>query len=88
MAGLIVVFSALGGTTGSIITGSLFEAFDGTTAFYFSLVPIGVLMFALWRLKKCSAGVIVADAELAAGHLDIRMIENPVFSGRMLRCGG
>jgi fucose permease len=68
MAGLIVVFSALGGTTGSIITGSLFEAFDGTTAFYFSLVPIGVLMFALWRLKKSSAGVIVADAELAAGH--------------------
>lgn len=40
MSGLIVVFSALGGTTGSIITGNIFEAYGGTTAFYFSLIPI------------------------------------------------
>jgi MFS-type transporter involved in bile tolerance (Atg22 family) len=52
MAGLIVVFSALGGTTGSIITGHLFEAFDGTTAFYFSLIPISVLLFALYLFKR------------------------------------
>ena len=52
MAGLIVVFSALGGTTGSIITGHLFEAFGGTTAFYFSLVPISVLLLTLYLFKR------------------------------------
>jgi fucose permease len=55
MAGLIVVFSALGGTSGSLITGSLFEAFGGTTAFYFSLAPISILMLALYQLKKQSS---------------------------------
>ena len=34
MTGLIVVFSALGGTTGSFITGQLFAHFDGALAFY------------------------------------------------------
>src|SRR5260221_13004963 len=43
MSGLIVIFSALGGTTGSIITGNIFQLFGGQTAFYFSLVPIRVL---------------------------------------------
>jgi hypothetical protein len=47
MAGLIVVFSALGGTTGSIITGSLFEALGGQTAFYFSLLPLLLLLATL-----------------------------------------
>ena len=47
MSGLIVVFSALGGTTGSIITGHIFESFGGETAFYFSLVPMGVLIVLL-----------------------------------------
>jgi hypothetical protein len=54
MAGLIVVFSALGGTSGSLITGSLFEAFGGTTAFYFSLVPISGLLVSLYFLKRRS----------------------------------
>lgn len=48
MSGLIVIFSALGGTTGSIITGNIFEAYGGQTAFYFSLVPIGILMVSLF----------------------------------------
>lgn len=48
MSGLIVIFSALGGTTGSIITGNIFESFGGQTAFYFSLVPIGILMVCLF----------------------------------------
>ncbi|MEO7960788.1 MAG: MFS transporter [Ginsengibacter sp.] len=47
MSGLIVIFSALGGTTGSIITGHVFEAYGGQTAFYFSLVPIGILITSL-----------------------------------------
>ena len=55
MSGLIVIFSALGGTTGSIITGSVFEAYGGQTAFYFSLVPIAILIVCLVffnRLQK------------------------------------
>ena len=52
MAGLIVIFSALGGTTGSIITGHVFEAYDGQTAFYFSLVPIGLLLVFITIFKR------------------------------------
>lgn len=57
MAGLIVIFSALGGTTGSIITGHIFEGYGGETAFYFSLVPILLLLICLFvfnRLQKKS----------------------------------
>jgi FHS family glucose/mannose:H+ symporter-like MFS transporter len=59
MSGLIVIFSALGGTTGSIITGNIFEVYGGQTAFYFSLVPIGVLLIVLTifnRLQKKNEG--------------------------------
>ena len=59
MSGLIVIFSALGGTTGSIITGNIFQHYGGQTAFYFSLVPITVLIISLIffnRLQKKAAG--------------------------------
>ncbi len=52
MSGLIVVFSALGGTTGSIITGHIFEAYGGQKAFYFSLVPIVLLIIMLFIFKR------------------------------------
>jgi fucose permease len=52
MAGLIVVFSALGGTSGSIITGFLFEAVGGQNAFYFSLLPIAMILFTLYLFKR------------------------------------
>jgi len=61
MSGLIVIFSALGGTTGSIITGNIFEAFGGQTAFYFSLVPISILIACLFffnRIQKKSEAKI------------------------------
>lgn len=48
MSGLIVIFSALGGTTGSVITGHIFEAYGAQTAFYFSLVPIALLAVCLF----------------------------------------
>lgn len=51
MSGLIVVFSALGGTIGSIITGHVFDAFGGTTAFYFALIPITLIFILLWTLN-------------------------------------
>lgn len=47
MSGLIVVFSALGGTTGSIITGHVFDRYGGPTAFYSSLIPIAILALLL-----------------------------------------
>ncbi len=59
MSGLIIIFSALGGTTGSIITGNIFQRFDGQTAFYFSLVPIGILLAGLFFFKKLQAQAVV-----------------------------
>lgn len=55
MSGLIIIFSALGGTTGSLVTGHIFERFGGKTAFYFSLVPIGILLVALFFFQKLQA---------------------------------
>jgi MFS transporter, FHS family, glucose/mannose:H+ symporter len=52
MSGLIVVFSALGGTTGSLITGHIFEAYGGQSAFYFSLLPISLLLVCLYFFNK------------------------------------
>ena len=57
MSGLIVIFSALGGTTGSIITGQIFQRYGGETAFYFSLVPMTILLVCLYffnRLQRVS----------------------------------
>jgi fucose permease len=52
MMGLIVVFSALGGTLGSRITAIVFSRFDGIHAFYFSLVPMTLLLIALFFFKR------------------------------------
>jgi MFS transporter, FHS family, glucose/mannose:H+ symporter len=57
MSGLIIVFSALGGTTGSIITGNIFEQYGGQAAFYFSLVPITILIISLFFFKKLQSKV-------------------------------
>lgn len=55
MAGLIVVFSALGGTTGSFITGQVFARIGGATAFYLSLVPMAVILACLYLLRRLVA---------------------------------
>lgn len=52
MTGLIVLFSALGGTTGSIITGYVFSALDGQTAFYLTLLPILIIVLMLKLLRS------------------------------------
>lgn len=52
MTGLIVIFSALGGTLGSRIIGMLFEHVGGAKAFYFMIIPISLLIIALWLLNK------------------------------------
>ncbi len=69
MSGLIVVFSALGGTTGSIITGHIFGAYGGQTAFYFSLIPITILIVMLFffkRLQNKAGGTV--EIKISGGH--------------------
>ncbi len=59
MSSLIIIFSALGGTTGSMIMGFIFRRFGGQSAFYFSLVPLTILIICLTifsRLQKNSNG--------------------------------
>lgn len=51
MTGLIVTFSALGGTLGSFVTGRVFGWLGGQTAFYLSLVPMVLLALSLIRLR-------------------------------------
>lgn len=52
MVGLIVVFSALGGTTGSFFVGHIFAMFQGTIAFYVLLVPIAALAVASTMVRR------------------------------------
>ncbi len=52
MTGLIVIFSALGGTLGSRITAIVFSRFDGIHAFYFSLIPMTLLLISLFLFKR------------------------------------
>ncbi|TNE60475.1 MAG: MFS transporter [Alphaproteobacteria bacterium] len=64
MTGLIVIFSALGGTTGSLITGKVFGLMGGQTAFYLSLVPISAILVTLYFFRR--ATVKAAEAVEAA----------------------
>jgi FHS family glucose/mannose:H+ symporter-like MFS transporter len=65
MSGLIVVFSALGGTLGSVITGFIFQYYGGKTAFYFSLVPMAILAVALFIFDKIKNKKIITIPPLA-----------------------
>ena len=55
MVGLMVIFSALGGTIGSLITGLVFDRFSGQTAFYLVLVPLVLIAVALIRLNRLTS---------------------------------
>lgn len=52
MSGLIVVFSAIGGTVGSMITGFVFQEFSGQQAFYLSLIPLSLLFISAIFMNK------------------------------------
>ncbi|RPA30803.1 MFS transporter [Shewanella frigidimarina] len=52
MTGLIVVFSAFGGTTGSLITGYFFQEAGGKNAFYLALIPMVLLIISLYFFKQ------------------------------------
>ncbi len=51
MSGLIIIFSALGGTLGSRLIGLLFKNVGAQTAFYYTLIPMGLLLVALFLLQ-------------------------------------
>jgi len=67
MTGLIVIFSALGGTLGSRITAVVFASFGGIHAFYFSLVPMCLVLVTLFFFKREAdrAGSLPAPSDLA-----------------------
>lgn len=52
MASLLVFFSAIGGTLGSRLVGYLFQNSGGDKAFYFSLVPMAVLLLCLFFFAR------------------------------------
>lgn len=69
MSGLIVLFSALGGFTGSKITGYIFGAYGGQKAFYFALVPITILVIILIVFKKMQRKPVDEnEIEIKTGH--------------------
>ncbi|TDE31925.1 MULTISPECIES: MFS transporter [Flavobacterium] len=55
MTGLIVVFSALGGTLGSRVMGYLFKNEGPETAFYYTLIPMSLLLVSFYILKKLTS---------------------------------
>ena len=54
MSGLIIIFSALGGTIGSRIVGELFESVGGASAFYFLLIPMVLLIVFVILIDRMS----------------------------------
>lgn len=52
MTGLIVVFSALGGTTGSTIIGWLFKNLGAEKAFFYTLIPMVLLLISIVILYR------------------------------------
>jgi len=71
MTGLLVIFSALGGTTGSLITGYVFGHFSGHYAFYLTLLPISVILLMLFLFRRAvqrSGGGLDGSVIIGASH--------------------
>lgn len=58
MTGLIIVFSALGGTLGSRTMGFLFAGMGPAEGFYYTLIPISCLFLALLLLRKLTQNTV------------------------------
>lgn len=63
MSGLIIIFSALGGTLGSRIIGILFKELGADQAFSYTLVPMVLLMVSIFFLKKLTTQTTPAVEE-------------------------
>lgn len=72
MSGLIIIFSAIGGTTGSLLTGFVFDKYGGQSAFYFSLIPIAILVIFLILFNH------LQKKHAAASNADLPVITDPI----------
>jgi len=52
MSGLIIIFSAIGGTLGSRLIGYLFKNVGGASAFYYTLIPMAALLICFFILNR------------------------------------
>ena len=68
MASLLVFFSAVGGTLGSRLVGYLFKNIGGQKAFYFSLIPMTVLMICLFFFYRIQKKTSTSIEFTAVGH--------------------
>lgn len=69
MSGLIVIFSAIGGTIGSVVTGALFDSVGGIKAFYFSFIPMTLLLIALYLFNRQQGDrTTIKDFNASASH--------------------
>ena len=62
MSGLIIIFSALGGTIGSRIVGELFESIGGAKAFYFLLIPMVLLIVFVLLIDRISKKNVLKES--------------------------
>ena len=69
MASLLVFFSAVGGTLGSRLVGYLFKNIGGQKAFYFSLIPMSVLMICLFFFYQIQKKTNAKIEFSGGGHL-------------------
>ena len=63
MTGLIVVFAALGGITGSILVGWLFKEVGPKEAFFYTIIPMGLLFISIILLNRLTKQKHVTDTE-------------------------
>ncbi|MGZ5221877.1 MAG: MFS transporter, partial [Chitinophagaceae bacterium] len=68
MASLLVFFSAIGGTLGSRLVGYLFKNIGGQKAFYFSLVPMAVLLVCIFFFSRMQKKSNTAIEFTPGGH--------------------
>ena len=78
MSGLIVVFSALGGTLGSLTTGFIFQKYGGEAAFYFSLIPIAILITALFIFKRIKSKMKKIESSVDATSYTVEVLPDDV----------
>jgi fucose permease len=55
MAGLIIIFSALGGTLGSRLVGILFKNLGAESAFFYTLIPMAALFLSFFILRNITS---------------------------------
>ncbi|MDB4439150.1 MFS transporter, partial [bacterium] len=65
MSGLIIIFSAIGGTLGSRLIGILFKEVGGANAFYYTLIPMALLLVTLVALYRLTSDAKQERDEIA-----------------------